>query len=248
MKNKNFYKLINACIIVLSIICLSSCFYCIEGSNVIRTENRTNQVSAFKEIELRGDFDINFTQDTSINYEVLLEGDDNIIPYISTNVSGERLIIEYNTSKCFNHSNNLDLKIRANDLAKLIIEGSGNTHCNKLITSSLNLQISGSGNISFDDLTLNTLKARISGSGNISLSGTTNTSDISISGSGSFGTYDLLHDTCNATISGSGSIEIAFTNQLNANISGSGNIYYKGDRNKVHKTVSGSGGVYQQNK
>jgi len=247
MRHIYYHKLLYACCIAISIICLSSCFYCIDGSNVIRTENRTSQVSSFKEIELRGDFDINFTQDTSINFEVLIEGDDNILPYISTIVSGERLIIEFNTSKCFNHSNNVDVKIEAKDLAKLIIDGSGNAHCNKLVTSSLDLQISGSGNISFYELTLNTLKARISGSGNISLSGNTNTSDISISGSGSFGSYDLLNGICNATISGSGNIEIAFSDQLNANISGSGNIYYKGDKNKVQKNINGSGGVYPKN-
>jgi hypothetical protein len=169
MLRKNIFRFTLAFSVVLLAVCSSSCFYCIGGSNVVRTENRTSQVTTFNEIELRGDFDINFEQDTIDNYEVLVEGDDNIIPYISTIVQGNRLIIEYNTSKCFNHSNDIDINIKARDLSKLIISGSGNAYSNKLITNTLDLQISGSGNINFRNDTLQTLSTNISGSGNITL-------------------------------------------------------------------------------
>jgi hypothetical protein len=87
------------------------------------------------------------------------------------------------------------------------------------------------------------LRATISGSGDALLKGVTKDSDIMISGSGAMHGYGLKTDRSNVTISGSGMAQVNAVDELNALISGSGSVYYKGHPRNVSQMVSGSGKV-----
>ncbi len=60
---------------------------------------------------------------------------------------------------------------------------------------------------------------------------------------GDIDAYDLSSNDADIRISGSGEIKISVKENLIARISGSGNIYYKGDPKKQDIKVSGSGNV-----
>jgi hypothetical protein len=74
-------------------------------------------------------------------------------------------------------------------------------------------------------------------------SGSANTVKTTISGSGRVRAADLEANTCDVKIAGSGSVEIHVKSELNANISGSGSVDYKGSPNHVNANSSGSGKV-----
>jgi hypothetical protein len=146
---------------------------------------------------------------------------------------------------------NLDLKVSGSGTLKADVEanqveagvaGSGTIRmrgkCN-----NLNTNISGSGDIEAVVTVADKLYASISGSGKLVASGKANTLKTSISGSGRVRAIDLEADVCDIKIAGSGSVDVNVRNELNANVSGSGNVSYKGNPNHVNTNSSGSGKV-----
>ena len=108
---------------------------------------------------------------------------------------------------------------------------------------SLDSDISGSGKISFQGDVDGMVEIGISGSGRFMASGSANEIKTNISGSGRVLASDLVVDKCNVRISGSGSVEINVKNSLEANISGSGSVTYKGNPSQVNSHASGSGSI-----
>jgi cytoskeletal protein CcmA (bactofilin family) len=119
--------------------------------------------------------------------------------------------------------------------------GSGNVHTEgNLKADNLKVDISGSGNIK-GDITVKELTIGLSGSADADLSGNAEKSDFHISGSGNIGTYDFTTAVCKVSISGSGNVKTTVTKELSAHISGSGNVFIKGDGMIRDYTSSGSG-------
>jgi hypothetical protein len=54
---------------------------------------------------------------------------------------------------------------------------------------------------------------------------------------------NLETNSCEVKITGSGDVEINVKDELNANITGSGNVRYKGNPGKVNSHSAGSGNV-----
>ncbi len=105
--------------------------------------------------------------------------------------------------------------------------------------SDLNLSVSGSGSMEMD-VTAGQITSTISGSGNIRLSGNSAIHTINISGSGNVIALDLDAARCGIRISGSGECYVFVRQSLDADISGSGNVKYKGSP-AITSTISGSG-------
>lgn len=150
------------------------------------------------------------------------------------------------------HTNDLDLKV----------SGSGNLSLDITTAKDLNTTVSGSGNISLKGA-CDRFTSHISGSGNIELAldvagnasfgmsgsgklsatGKAQHVKTSITGSGRMNCSDFETRTCDVRITGSGDVEIGVKEALDANISGSGSVRYRGNPSKVNSHSSGSGKV-----
>jgi hypothetical protein len=108
---------------------------------------------------------------------------------------------------------------------------------------SFESDVSGSGKVELAMAIAGAADFSVSGSGKIEASGTSDEVKATISGSGKVLAADLQTNRCDVRISGSGDVEINVKSELNANISGSGSVSYKGDPNKVNSNSSGSGSV-----
>jgi hypothetical protein len=104
--------------------------------------------------------------------------------------------------------------------------------------------MSGSGDIALV-VEANSVKASMSGSGDITLRGKTSNLEISISGSGDIKAYDFIADNVEALVSGSATVEVTANKSINAKVSGSGDIDYRGNPEKIDTKVSGSGDITQ---
>jgi hypothetical protein len=138
-------------------------------------------------------------------------------------------------------SGNLTAEIEAGDV-DADVSGSGDLNLKGKVRS-LDSNISGSGKVSFDGAIAGMAEIGISGSGRFSASGSANEIKTTISGSGKVLATDLVVDKCDVRISGSGDVEINVKNSLDANISGSGTITYKGNPSQVNSHSSGSGRI-----
>lgn len=190
------------------------------GSGSIVTENRTMN-GTFKEIRIEGSMDVLVKQGDSIRVSVKDYG--NIMPYIETKIVGNALVIKHQDNAWITNSAG-EVTVTLPTLTNVELSGSGD--------------VGTIGNFNFTDLSL-----FISGSGNFSFAGTCKKMNAKVSGSGDIRAFDLPTEVVTARISGSGNMQLNVSQTLDATISGSGDIIYKGAPTTVTKSISGSGSV-----
>lgn len=175
-------------------------------------------------------------------FRVAIDADANDLDKIETEVRNGRLDI-----KSKNWSSNIKgsvvINITMPELTGLSVAGSGSFAASSTFRcNELNLSVTGSGNIKMEELSAETVDALITGSGNIALNGnkTVEQLKLNITGSGSYSAPDLKTDQVKITITGSGSAKINAVKELDTNITGSGDVHYKGDPIvNAHSTGSG---------
>jgi hypothetical protein len=147
---------------------------------------------------------------------------------------------------------NLDLNVSGSGSLQLNIDASGSVEADVSGSGDIDLKgkcrdfdsdVSGSGNVALAIAVAEEAHFGVSGSGKISASGSAQSVRTNISGSGKVLAADLETNRCEVRISGSGDVEINVKNELDATISGSGSVSYKGNPNKVNSHASGSGKV-----
>jgi hypothetical protein len=174
--------------------------------------------------------------------ELRIIAEDNLIPYLRTEVIGGSLMISVEPHVNLRPTRAIEFHLTAPTIEGIGISGSGNVTWPGATVDRLALGISGSGSIELFDLVADWLDATISGSGHVRVSGQAIDQRISISGSGSYGADDLSSATAAVQISGSGSATVWVGESLIADISGSGSVFYYGNP-VVAGTVSGSGRI-----
>jgi hypothetical protein len=211
----------------------------IRGRGDVVTDFRV--VGTFDAVEANGDFEVYLTQGSG--QEVRLEGQDNILDVITTQVDGRELEIKFKPFVNVRNHKPIRVYITNPTLTSVVLSGSGRAEGKTPWTvDNLNLRVSGSGSMALEVLEANAVDSRISGSGSLSLSGDAEDFESEISGSGDVRAFSLVTKRADAKISGSGSCELTVTESLNARISGSGNVRYRGEP-VVNASVSGSGKV-----
>jgi hypothetical protein len=213
----------------------------IRGNGIVATQGRS--VSGFDKVMSSGNFEVHITKGNG--FELVLNAEENILPYIETSISGNTLLIDI--PGLHNVRNRLPMKvfITVPTLTGVKQSGSGNITTDYFTTDKMELFISGSGSIS-TAVDANIVDAFISGSGWLKIAGDANQSNLSISGSGNIDSYDLIVNNCDAIISGSGYMQVHAIQSIYAKISGSGNIYYSGNPD-IETNISGSGKVILDN-
>ena len=202
---------------VLFIVGCSSIKNNIQGSGNIISESR--ELNNFTSIILLGSIDVNIKTSESNNCVVV--ADDNLIPYIKTEVVNNKLNISLNES----YSSEEKLVVNVNT------------------PNYDEVSLSGSGNINILDFKNNNLSLNISGSGNITGNGEVETLVVKINGSGNLMSKEIKSKSATITINGSGDAEVFASDSISAKINGSGNIEYFGNPENVDSIINGSGDI-----
>lgn len=212
---------------------------CVHGSGTVARDERT--VSSFRRVVIKGSTDVVLTQ--SATQRVVVEAEDNLLPLVRTAVEDGDLVID--TRKCIENTRPVVVHVAAAELAGVTISGSGDvTGVDKIDATSFDIRISGSGDVRLW-LVATDIRTQISGSGDVLLRGSARSFDATISGSGDINAADLAVVRAGVRISGSGDCRLDVAEQLEASISGSGDIAYKGPVRDVRASVSGSGDVHR---
>jgi hypothetical protein len=194
----------------------------VDGSGNVITQTRP--VSGFSAVSLSGSTELVVEQTGTESLTITT--DDNLLPYIRTEVTGNTLEIGVNQPMTnLRPTNGIVVRMTVKQL-----DG---------------LNISGSGQVDARGVTADRLEVDISGSGEVQLRGSANDLDLRISGSGSYQGEELKSKRADVRISGSADAVIAVEEALNAQVSGSGSIEYVGDP-QVTEQVSGSGSVHKR--
>lgn len=187
------------------------------GSGVSKVEKRN--VPAFTSIELSGAFEVEITAQKDLSVEI--EGDDNILPLITTEVKGGVLTV--GNSKSISTKSKLRLKISVPNLDGISASGASD--------------IVASG-VKSDDFRIDT-----SGASSIQVSGETKTLEVEMSGAGEVDAKDLRAQKVSATSSGAASADVYASEELSASVSGAGNINYYGNPKVLKEDKSGAGNI-----
>jgi hypothetical protein len=189
----------------------------VKGSGVARSENRETK-SDFTGVRDEGAANVYIKVGSARSVKV--EGDDNIVPLVTTKVSDGVLIIK--TRKSFKPKKKLLVTVTMPSLE--------------------NVQLDGSANITAQNVNANKLEVGLDGAGNLTLSGRANSVEATLNGAGNIKLLDLNAADVSATVDGAGDIDVWATASLKAEVNGVGNINYKGSP-KVSKQVDGVGHI-----
>lgn len=213
----------------------------IKGNGNVKTESRI--VGSFTSVDSRGSINVDIQYGGSNT--VVVEADENLLPYIVTKVEGDKLLIT--TEKVgISSKEKLIVHLTMAKITGLSLSGSGNImgHGQFSNDNITKISVSGSGHIRLGFASFSAIDASVNGSGNLDLTaGKTNTINASVSGSGNIGAYAIESKAVKARVSGSGNIKITASESLEAVSSGSGNVYYKGTATVVNAQSHGSGKV-----
>jgi hypothetical protein len=172
--------------------------------------------------------------------EVTIKAQENIIENIDLNhVYGGFWTIEFD--RLVRRAEPVKIYITVPTLDRVKISGAGEIFGESSFSnlSDLELVISGAGNMDLD-FDCENLDVAVSGAGQLDLSGSANTLKAVISGAGGIRAFDLSTTDTEFRISGAGSGRLTVSDYLKATITGSGNLYYRGDpETDVHITGSG---------
>ena len=215
----------------------------VKGNGNIVTEERS--VGEYDAVSLAGSFDVELIDGREGN--LTLKGDENLLEYLITEVKDGKLVIKvkkgYYLKSSSWKSGSIQITVPVEEISAVSMSGSGDIIGKKTLRAdSFEASMSGSGDIELD-LDATDVKASISGSGDMVLSGSASSLDVRISGSGDIKAYDLVADDVEVLVSGSADAEVTANKSLRARVSGSGDIHYKGNPEKVDSKTSGSGDV-----
>jgi len=199
----------------------AGCGQTVRGSGKVITEPRT--VNGFREVSLRGGGQL--TVDQNGTESLTITADENLLPYLTSEVSGKRLILGTREHTNLSPSKDIVYKLTVKDLNRLEVAGDGSADARGIHTELLTVVVAGSGSLS--------------------ATGNADEQEIMIAGSGDYRGADVRSKAVKINIMGSGNADLNASDKLNATIMGSGDIKYTGSP-IVSQNILGSGSVQKR--
>ena len=185
-------------------------------------------ITEFDSIELKGVGDLHVERGEQETLRI--EGDDEVIRQIITEVAHRRLVIRFDTwtaLRMWGTSQKVAFYITVKDLNHVTISGSGTLHLAHFETEALELSLAGAGSI-VADVDVSTLQAGVAGSGDFTVTGSAREVDIRITGAGSFRGLGLKGQDVRVSIGGAGKASVRAEETLDVQIGGAGSVEYLG--------------------
>ena len=191
----------------------------VKGSG--KREVQKRDVSAFTSISTEGAFNVDVVCQKAQSLEI--EGDDNILPLISTEVSNG--VLRLKNAKTYSVSQPVTIKISVPNIDGLTVSGAGM------------IDVSGLKNDKFE--------IDSEGAPQIKVSGITKVVDIDTSGAARIDTHNLHAAKGVVDSKGVSKVDVDVKDQLDVTISGPSVVTYEGDPT-VKKTINGPGKIVQR--
>jgi len=191
----------------------------IRGNGHIKTEER--QVGGFANIDAGGAFAIEWQSGTP---SVQVTTDENLLPYIENNVSG----------------NTLHLRTR---------EHVWPTHGIKVVISSptrAGAKLRGAVKLTANQLSGSTFAIESKGASEVSLSGNIERLLVDMTGASQLTADGLQTKTAEISTTGAGDANVAVTDALKVVIIGAGKVTYSGNPPTIEKHITGAGSIQRK--
>jgi hypothetical protein len=190
----------------------------IRGSGVVKTERRN--VPAFRAVDAGGAIEIEVVAGREQSVE--LEGDDNILQLIRTEVRGETLHIERENGN-YRMKNKIRVRISVQELSGFDLSGASVGTISNVRSENFKLQVSGASRVRIDG------EARVL--------------DLDASGASSIDAENLRVERATVEASGATRATVFVSDSLDAEASGASRIIYAGNPKTLNKDTSGASSV-----
>lgn len=229
-------------------------------------KNEIREPSFFDEIQLlNSDFELILR--SGEERKVVVETDSNIVSYVTTEVSGNQLIIGKKVNfnllpresvkiVVFYPDKGLEVEVVNGGILKtdsLILDrfeasvyGMSQMQTDTLRCTTIKLFSEGGANVKLKGVFEN-LDVHQQGSGNLLISGSSSFADFLLEGSGKIDSREMVIVNADIQLYGSGLILCKVTSSLNTKINGGGRIYYYGMPENLQKEIEGDGLVLPGN-
>ncbi|MCD6092328.1 MAG: DUF2807 domain-containing protein [Bacteroidales bacterium] len=238
---KNTFKLLGLSLLTLlflqtSIAATPSSGWIKGSGNVIE---QTRNMHGFHGIDVGGAFEITLIKATK--EKVVLEIDDNLMPYVTTKVFGG--ILEIDNKRDFRDPSKLKVTIYYKSIDEIDLSGAASIYSDDVLTTeSFEIEASGASEIQLK-LDIESLEADFSGASKIAFSGRAKSAVIETSGATVYKALDLETDNCEIDASGAAVARIWVTGKLELEASGASSIRYKGSPSIDLIDISGASSV-----
>lgn len=193
----------------------------VTGSGKVVTESRS--VSGFNGLVVNGAGRV-FIDRTGTE-SLAITTDDNMLPYIVTEVRDGKLTIEFKSKLVPNNLKDLTFRLTVKDLNAIELNGAVALEGKGIEASQMNVTISGAGAVK--------------------LAGKVDQLAVTLSGAGAYDSEDMESKRATVTNNGAGAAVVRVSDELDATINGIAFIEYFGNP-KVTKGVHGLGVVSQR--
>ena len=188
----------------------------VAGSGNSVKEKRT--VASFTSISTEGAYEVEFAIAATPSLE--LEGDDNILPLISTEVSNN--VLHIRSKRSLSPRKPISVKISAPNLEGFSANGAGRIEIKGLKNEKFGLDVNGAPTVR--------------------VSGETKSLEIDANGAANIDTHRLRAERATVESNGVSKVEVHAANELDVTVGGPSRVTYHGDPH-VKKTIHGPGSV-----
>lgn len=215
----------------------------ISGNGNVKKETRNP--GTFTKIHSSGTADVVITSGS--NCAVTVEDDDNLLPYLETNVENGTLQIHYKDGVSVTNDH-AKIYVTAPTLSEVATSGTSNITVSGLLQNpgKISFKTSGVGNIE-GEVDAPAISVSISGAGTVKLRGRTKDFDCEISGVGHADCGNLESENTTVSVSGVGGAHVFASVHLNARVSGTGSVHYRGNPQNPEIHTSGVGNITPEN-
>jgi len=174
---------------------------------------------------------------------VSVHADDNLVPLVETTVEGDTLVVRMRKGSSIHTNKALRVDVEFSTLNQTRQNGSGDLRVHAPGGARLESTIAGSGDLRIDDAQLGSFALRVAGSGDVQVRGRADDARFEIVGSGDVDAADFPARRVAVDVNGSGDVHVNAVDALDARVSGSGDVTYRGHPHDVSRRVSGSGSI-----
>ncbi len=215
----------------------------VKGNGVFTTEERA--ISSFNQISLEGVFNVYLIQKSKES--IRIEADENILPYIITEVENNILTVKMKDDSKIIKVKKINVYVTLADINKLETKGVGLLNCmGKLNLRNVELNLNGVGatklNLDCDVLDIHSELV-----GALQLSGTANELKIKHKGIGAFEAFNFKAKKLSLESDGVGKAEVYASEELIVDAKGIGGVIYKGNPGTKNIKSNGVGVVESAN-
>lgn len=211
----------------------------VNGSGVMASKTITFSEVTGVNLATPGEMEILLGDEPSL----LVEMEDNLLPYLETPVQDGRLTIRFADGVNVQPAKPIHYTLTVAGLDAIASSSTGDILAPRMVADSFSVKLSSTGNLVLGGVAAQSLIVELSSLGSLTIKdGEVADQTVALSSNGSYHAGDVLNQAAVVKISSSGDATIWVTTRLDAQISSSGNVnYYGSPETNITSSSSGRG-------